>query len=72
MKTPSPVTDLISFTPPQVGLMLGASEATVRKAIRRGELDAFRIGTKDWRVTRKALAAYIARKEEENRQQRES
>lgn len=60
--------DLTSFTPPQVAAMLGVGEGTVRREIRRGNLDAWKPGSKDWRVTRKAIAAYVERKEEETRE----
>lgn len=60
--------DLTSYTPPQVAMILGVGEGTVRREIRRGLLDAWKPGSKDWRVTRRALSAYVERKEEENRE----
>lgn len=60
--------EVFSYTPPQVATILGVGEGTVRREIRRGNIDAWKPGSKDYRVTRRALAAYIERKEEENRQ----
>jgi excisionase family DNA binding protein len=44
----------------QVAEVLGVSEATVRRLIRRGQLRAARVGDRMWRVSDDDLSAYIS------------
>lgn len=62
--------EIQSFTPHQVARMLGVGVNTVRREIRLGNLDGYRIGSREWRISGRALAEYVARKEESEKQSR--
>lgn len=62
--------DLSSLTPKQVAAMLGVGINTIRREIRLGHLDAYKIGHREYRISVRALSAYIAGKEQEARESR--
>jgi excisionase family DNA binding protein len=48
------------LTPSEVGAILGIHRVTVKRLIKRGELQAIRVGTRgDYRVSRAELDRYI-------------
>lgn len=53
------MSEVRSLTVPQIAERLACSRKTVRMLIATGELPAFRVGRRSWRVTADDLAAWV-------------
>jgi excisionase family DNA binding protein len=53
------VTELHFLTVPEVADLFGVSERTVLREIDRGELRAFRVGVRNYRVDLEAIREYV-------------
>lgn len=46
----------------QVSTILGVSESTVKRLARKGDLTAFKAGSKLWRFEKESLKSYVERR----------